>query len=202
MTFWCALHRGNFCKQCGFNVFKLFHKAQCPKKEWLFIPALSIDMSHVKSMQGSVAEGKNLGDPSGDARPVIPSLLLSCYSCVSFLCRLKIKVRIWVEWIHLWEIISVRLEILISLMWSYRNINTGHMSGTADGSGWPLIRLRWFIVRTGWKAQWWLKEAAHWTSALFVLLWTENMHVSSLSKHVCCDKVLCTLAHRSVYVSV
>lgn len=36
--------------------------------------------------------------------------------------------------------------------------------------------------------QGWLKEAAH-LSAVFVLLRTENMHVSSLSKHVCCDKV-------------
>lgn len=34
---------------------------------------------------------------------VIPSLLKSCYFCVSLLCTLKIKVRIWVECINLWN---------------------------------------------------------------------------------------------------
>lgn len=57
-----------------------------------------------------------------------------------------------------------------------------------------------------WNAQGWLKDAAHLTLALFVLLRTENMHVSSLSKHVCCDKVqlwvcvgFCAAQIRQVY---
>lgn len=123
-----------------------------------------------------------MGDPSGNTQPLIPSLLTSAYFCTSLLCRLKIKVRIWVAWIHLWKIVSARLELLIS--WCDQNISPGHMWGTADQ-----LWLTSVIVPTGWKARGWLKMAARLTSALFVLLRTENMHVSSLSKHARCDKV-------------
>lgn len=138
-------------------------------------------------MLHSLAEGRNSGDPPGNAQPVIPSLLTSCYFCVSLLCRLKIKDRIWVEWIHLWKIISCQagasnwFDVIITST----QVTCGeHLIR----SGWPLSWPVLGYCSNGMESARMVEGSGSFDVGL-VLLCTKNMYASSLSKHVCCDKV-------------